>query len=90
VFSGSLNTLDEGHFEISLREGFESAREVMVFNFLAGAHIANADWLRWHRKEDVMELVGRWGKRFEMRDDYLDGDCTIAVRKSDRIQARID
>ncbi len=82
VFSGSLNTLDVGQFEVSLRQGFEAAREVMVFNFLASANIANADWLRWHRKEDVMEMVGLWGRRFEMRDDYLDGDCTMAVYKS--------
>jgi hypothetical protein len=82
VFSGSLNTLDVGQFEKSLREGFEAAGEVLVFNFLAAAHIANAEWLRWHRKEHVMGMVSRWGKRAAMRDDYLDGDCTIAVYKS--------
>jgi len=45
VFSGSLNTLEPDQFRISLKQGWEAAGEVLVFNFLAAAHIASADWL---------------------------------------------
>src|SRR5882672_8832123 len=45
VFSGSLNTLDSAQFYLSLRQGWEAGGEVLVFNFLAAAHIASAEWL---------------------------------------------
>jgi len=77
VFSGSLNTLGPDQFRISLKDGWEAAGEVMVFNFLAAAHIASADWLSWHRAElfergqDAGGLSG-WGlyhRRVEERPD---------------------
>jgi len=33
VFSGSLNTVEKEQFYLSLKQGFEAAGEVMVFNF---------------------------------------------------------
>jgi precorrin-6B methylase 2 len=82
VFSGSLNTLEEAQFEISLRQGFEATGDAMVFNFLSAASLASAEWLRWHHRSSLMEMVRGWGQRSEMLEDYLDGDCTIAVYKS--------
>src|SRR5215212_3722379 len=57
VFSGSLNTLEPAQFYLSLRQGFEAAGEVLVFNFLAARHIASAEWLTWHRADDVLKFV---------------------------------
>src|SRR5262249_27602096 len=82
VFSGSLNTLDADQFYLSLREAFEAAGEVLAFNFLAARHIANAEWLTWHRAADVLKFAGGLSAQVSMLDDYLDGDCTVAIHKS--------
>ncbi|HEV8377862.1 MAG TPA: methyltransferase domain-containing protein [Tepidisphaeraceae bacterium] len=81
VFSGSLNTLEPQQFYQSLRQGWEAAGEVLVFNFLAAAHIASAQWLTWHRAEDVLVMARSWSSEVRMLEDYLDGDCTIALWK---------
>ncbi len=82
VFSGSLNTLQREQFYLSLRQGFQAAGEVMVFNFLAAKHIASAQWLTWHHAEDVLQFARGLSPRVRMLDDYLDGDRTIAIYKS--------
>jgi trans-aconitate methyltransferase len=82
VFSGSLNTLQPPQFHLSLRQGFEAAAKVLVFNFLAARHIANAQWLTWHRMLDVLTFARSLSKEVQMLDDYLDGDCTIAIYKN--------
>ena len=88
VFSGSLNTLEPDQFRISLKQGWEAAGEVMVFNFLAAAHIASADWLTWHHAEQVLEFARSFSSEVRMLEDYLDGDCTIAVWKSGKISGK--
>ena len=88
VFSGSLNTLDSGQFYLSLRQGFEAAGEVLVFNFLAAAHIAHAQWLTWHHTEDVLAAAKSLSSQVRILEDYLDGDCTIAVRRCGALQGR--
>ncbi len=90
VFSGSLNTLEKERFYLSLKQGFEAAAEVMVFNFLAAAHIASAEWLTWHRAHDVLTFARGLSYEVGMLDDYLDGDCTIAVWKRGEIHGRVD
>lgn len=82
VFSGSLNTLDADQFYLSLRQGFEAAGEGLVFNFLAAKHIARAEWLTWHRAGDVLKFARELSRQVRMLDDYLDGDCTVAICKS--------
>jgi hypothetical protein len=82
VFSGSLNTLEPQQFYLSLRQGFEAASQVLVFNFLAAKHIASAQWLTWHRAADVLRFARDLSKKVQMLDDYLDGDCTVAIYKS--------
>jgi SAM-dependent methyltransferase len=90
VFSGSLNTLEPERFYLSLKQGFEAAGEVMVFNFLAAKHIASAEWLTWHRCGQVLERMREFSSEVRLLDDYLDGDCTIAVWKRGDIQGRAD
>ena len=82
VFSGSLNTLEPEQFYLSLRQGFAAAGQVVVFNFLAARHIANAEWLTWHRAADVLNFARELSRQVRMLDDYLDGDCTVAIYKS--------
>jgi hypothetical protein len=90
VFSGSLNTLGPEQFYLSLRQGWEAADEVLVFNFLAATHIASAQWLTWHHAADVLTQMRQLSNQVRMLEDYLDGDCTIAVFKSGRIDGRAD
>jgi hypothetical protein len=88
VFSGSLNTLEPEHFYISLRQGWEAAGEVLVFNFLAAKHIASAEWLSWHHAGDVLNVARSWSSEVRMLEDYLDGDCTIALWKRGEIDGK--
>jgi len=90
VFSGSLNTVEKEQFYLSLKQGFEAAGEVMVFNFLAAKHIASAQWLRWHEAKDVLLFARSLSREVRMLEDYLDGDCTIAVHKRHKTAGRAD
>ncbi|QOV89836.1 hypothetical protein [Humisphaera borealis] len=84
VFSGSLNTISDFGFYQSLRRGFEATAWALVFNFLCSTELAGADHLYWRTRRDVEQFVRTLGaKEIRVRDDYLDGDCTIAVMKED-------
>jgi trans-aconitate methyltransferase len=79
VFSGSLNTLEPTQFYHCLKQGWQAAGQVLVFNFLAASHIASAQWLTWHGVGDVLAHIRQFSNEVRMLDDYLDGDCTIAL-----------
>jgi hypothetical protein len=82
VFSGSLNTLEADAFYGTLRGAYEAASEAVVFNFLASASLAAADYLRWHRPGEVVGFAGTVASAYKRLEDYLDGDCTIAMYKN--------
>ena len=88
VFSGSLNTLDEASFHGALRTAFDGAVRAVVFNFLCSTYLAAADWLRWHRMEDVLRFARSLTPRVATLSDYLQGDTTIAIIKPDDGHAR--
>jgi hypothetical protein len=81
VFSGSLNTLQQGEFERTLRVAFEAATEALVFNFLSSPRLAGAKHLLWHRVEDVCRLVGGMTRDYWVIDDYMEGDATVVARR---------
>lgn len=88
VFSGSLNTVDDLSFYDTLRRAYDAAAEGLVFNFLDSPTLAGNDYLWWRRREDVMDFLSVLtgvprgnGVAVRMLGDYLDGDCTAAVRK---------
>jgi SAM-dependent methyltransferase len=83
VFSGSLNTLEDGDFYGTIRRAFDAAAERLVFNFLGNSYLAGAEYLRWHRPDDVIAFVSQLSPDVSTLDDYLHGDFTVAVRKSD-------
>ncbi|MGE5609570.1 MAG: hypothetical protein ACM359_09980 [Bacillota bacterium] len=82
VFCGSLNTFDEKSFYDTLATAFEAATEMVVFNFLSSPRLAGADWLLWHAPKDVRAFAQRLTADVAMLDDYMDGDCTLAMRKA--------
>jgi len=83
VFSGSLNTLDVKSFEATLRIAFDAAGEHLVFNFLCSPSLAAARFLTWHAKPDVMRFARSLSPEARSLDDYLAGDCTVAMRKQE-------
>lgn len=81
VFSGSLNTLEEPDFVNVLRRAYDAAAEAIVFNFLCSPELASAPYLRWRRPADVLKLARSLSESVKTLDDYLPGDCTVAVYK---------
>jgi cyclopropane fatty-acyl-phospholipid synthase-like methyltransferase len=79
VFSGSLNTMDVATFYSTLKRAFDAAGEMVVFNFLCSSKLAGADYLVWHRVEEVMEFARTLSARVRKLEDYLPGDCTVAI-----------
>jgi SAM-dependent methyltransferase len=82
VFCGSLNTLDKADFYSTLRHAYAAAGEVLVFNYLCSSRLAGAAWLTWHRSQDVLAFVGSLSSRYRTINDYIDGDCTVAVERA--------
>ena len=81
AISGALNTMGAEAFYRTLRRAFEAASEALVFNFLSSERLAGASYLAWHPLEEVLGFVGTLSQRVMVLDDYLLGDCTVAVGK---------
>jgi hypothetical protein len=84
VFSGSLNTADDPAFYATLRRAFDATAWALVFNFLSSTELAGAAHLYWRSRGDVERFASTLGaKEVRVLDDYLNGDCTVAVLKED-------
>ena len=97
VFSGSLNTTADAPFYATLRRAYEAAAAGLVFNFLDAPTLAGNSYLSWRRRADVLDFARDLsgdagnaggdargnGDRVRMLADYLDGDCSVAVGKSE-------
>ena len=84
AISGSLNTADDATFYETVRRAFDATAWALVFNFLCSPELAGASHLYWRRRSDVERFV-QMLEPVEVRvlEDYLDGDCTVAVLKVD-------
>jgi SAM-dependent methyltransferase len=83
VFSGSLNTMDEGQFYETLRRAYDATAEAVVFNFLSSSALAGKAYLTWHHRDRVEAFARRTASEIVVLDDYLQGDCTIAMKKQE-------
>jgi SAM-dependent methyltransferase len=81
VFSGSLNTMDESAFYETLRRAYDATAGAVVFNFLSSPALAGKEYLIWHRPEKVEAFARRVADEVRILDDYIQGDCTIAMEK---------
>jgi SAM-dependent methyltransferase len=82
VFSGSLNTADDEIFYATLRRAYDAAAQALVFNYLCSPMLAGMSYLAWRRPEDVLRFArGVPGGEVRTLEDYLEGDCTVAVVK---------
>jgi SAM-dependent methyltransferase len=84
VFSGSLNLLPSRPFYRALRAAWAAAPRWLVFNFLSSPEQAAADWLFWHRPERVLAFARSTGAKVHTDDTYLEGDCTVVMRRRRR------
>ena len=80
-FSGSLNTLDAAAFYRTIRLAYEGAAETLVFNFLCSPLLAGAAYLHWRPPTEVIAFARTLTGDVRKLDDYLDGDCTLALAK---------
>lgn len=81
AISGALNTMDSAGFYETLRRAYDSAGEALVFNFLCSTRLAGASYLAWHPPEEVLALARALSADVRVLDDYLPGDCTMAMDK---------
>lgn len=81
VLSGSLNTMDAATFYATLGRACEAASQTLVFNFLSSPRLAGAPYLTWHDPAEVEAFAKSLSPRAERLEDYVDGDCTMAVWK---------
>jgi SAM-dependent methyltransferase len=81
IFSGSLNTLSRPQFYSTLSAAWAAAGRWLVFNFLSSRSWCGEDWLCWHRRSSVLAFCRSLGGEPRFDESYLEGDCTIAVRK---------
>jgi SAM-dependent methyltransferase len=84
IFCGSLNTVEDGPFFDTLRRAYDATAWALVFNFLSSPALAGASHLHWRPRGEIERFVQALKPR-EVRvlDDYLEGDCTMAVMKED-------
>lgn len=81
LFSGSLNTLNSAELYSTLGRAYEASGEMLIFNFLCSPNLAGAPYLSWRRADDVLRFARTLSQRVRMLDDYLNGDCTVAIGK---------
>lgn len=84
IFSGSLNTLSRQPFYDTLRAAWEAAGSCLVFNFLDSQSWCGEDWLYWYPRDEVLAFCRGLGGEVHVDASYLNGDCTIAVRRPPR------
>jgi SAM-dependent methyltransferase len=81
VFSGSLTTLESRPFYATLKSAHRAAQNELAFNYLASPLLAGAEFLHWHRPNIVNQFVKKLGGHIATLQDYLEGDCTLRIRK---------
>jgi hypothetical protein len=81
--SGALNTIEPDEFYKVIKHAFAAARRALVFNFLSSELLAGVNYLRWHQQRDVLKFCRSLSPRVDKHEGYIDGDCTIAVRKEE-------
>ena len=79
--SGALNTIEADDFFRTINHAFVAARQALVFNFLSSDLLAGVNYLRWHEARDVIKFCRSLSPRVDKHEGYIEGDCTIAVRK---------
>ena len=81
LFSGSLNTLIDETFYVTLRHAFAATGRHLVFNFLSSSLLAGTRYLYWRHRAHVRRFLEQLGAEVRQLDDYIDGDCSMLASK---------
>jgi SAM-dependent methyltransferase len=81
VFCGSLNTLSGDEFYATLRMAWRFAGVALAFNFLNSQKLAQSSHLHWRQMHDILQFTGRLTHQIVVDDQYMEGDCTMVLRK---------
>lgn len=79
--SGALNTIGGDSFFQTIEHAFDAARKALVFNFLSSDLLAGVSYLHWHERRKVMRFARALTTNCRKLEDYIEGDCTIAMYK---------
>ena len=79
--SGALNTIESDDFYLTIRHAFAAAGRAVVFNFLSSSLLAGTNYLRWHHPRAVLKFCRALSEDITRHEGYIEGDCTVAVRK---------
>jgi hypothetical protein len=80
VLSGSLNTLEDRGFYATLDNLLRLPWRRVGFNFLSSPKLAGVEWLYWREPCAIMDYLKGRCAEIAILEDYLEGDCTVAVR----------
>jgi hypothetical protein len=83
ILSGSLNTAGDSVFYPTLNRAFKAAGVALVFNFLCSERLAGKNYLHWRAPNDVLRFARGLSKDVRILDDYLPGDMTVRISRSD-------
>jgi hypothetical protein len=79
--SGALNTIETDDFYLTIRNAFAAAKRAFVFNFLSSSLLAGTNYLRWHHPRAVLKFCRSLSEDITRHEGYIEGDCTIAMKK---------
>ncbi len=80
VASGSMNILSRFETFLFIRRCFEASTKGFVFNLLKGEE--EAFHFNYFLTHEIAEFVEDFGGEVLIRDDYMDGDFTVFLKKA--------
>lgn len=75
ICSGAMNILKKDEIFIFIKKCFEASNIGFVFNFLKNDPLTNVNFL------DILHYSKSLSKRVEIKEDYLENDISIFIKK---------
>ncbi|XPV68432.1 MAG: methyltransferase [Halarcobacter sp.] len=75
ICSGALNILVKDDFKRAIENCYKASKKGFIFNFL------REDSFNLISKNEVQNLCKKLSSDFYIKDDYLENDCTIFIKK---------
>lgn len=75
ICSGAMNILEKEEIFIFIQKCFKASRTAFIFNFLVN------DPLTKVKIEDILEFCKQLTSNIEIKENYLDNDITILLKK---------
>lgn len=75
ICSGAMNILKKDEIFIFIKKCFEASNMGFIFNFLKNDPLTNVNFL------DILHYSKSLSKRVEIKEDYLENDISIFIKK---------